>query len=197
MNDDINKNTEPLNDNFADDGLAPLDTFESAWTSQLASPERDLEASADAFVVATLARHERSDAPVASDGLGVLARIGWMPLAAAAAIALAGAVGFAVMQQGTSPQGQVITDNGGGPTVEPEKIVTPAVATREDAQRLQLGALIGQASGSFTQPTASLPKTIEDTTGRLTLRSLVKDLANPIPDPKDFLPPREAGEGNS
>ncbi|MFI4860705.1 MAG: hypothetical protein ACIAXF_08500 [Phycisphaerales bacterium JB063] len=182
----------------------PLDAFERAWVDVLQRPDADLAASEDAFVRSVLDRAGRvSTAPP------VVARIGWAPLAAAAAVAVAGAVAWAVLfspsnmgdeaalaeqaasAPGLAPQPR-LADGANAPVDAPAPMQTPRTEAerRALAQSLELGALIAETSANISRPAASLPKAIGETSDQLTLKSLTQGIANPVPDPAQVLPPR-------
>ncbi|XAL99682.1 hypothetical protein OT109_19145 [Phycisphaeraceae bacterium D3-23] len=192
------------NNNVSAEQVEPLDAFERRWVETLRQPDADIAASGDVFVRGVLDRAEETSAVPP-----VLARIGWAPLVAAAAVLLVGAVCWAVFfshgntadptpiaeQPTPSPKLAVESpdaDNNTGETDVPAPLQTPRTEAerRALAQSLQLGTLIADTSSTFSRPAASFPKTISDTSDQLTLKSLTQGIANPVPDPAEVLPPR-------
>lgn len=185
------------------DTPAPLDAFEERWVSALREPDADLAQSGPAFARGVMDRWQPT--PKRS----VLARIGWEPLAAAAALLLAALVGLSMLggsDDGTQGAPPIVQDNpasGGdeftGPPTEPAQ---PRLAERSEAERramaqqLQLGTLISDTSTTLSQPAAGFPKAISTTAEQMTLKSLTQGLVNPVPDPAEVLPPRR-GEPQS
>ncbi|MEM9414173.1 MAG: hypothetical protein AAGA29_01690 [Planctomycetota bacterium] len=182
------------------DAAEPLDAFEHEWVSVLRQQDGDIAETEDAFVDAVLEQAEQAPATPP-----VLARIGWAPLVAAAAVALAGAVTWAALfssdnAPGTAPiveqpaPSPEFTDSGS--TLPDIDDPSPRHAPRTEqerralAQSLQLGTMIADTSGTFSRPAAGLPKTISNTSDQLSLKSLTQGITNPVPDPAEVLPPR-------
>jgi len=186
--------TKPNNNTKAPVLPDALDASERAWVDVLKQPEPSEPARDAAFTESVLDQWERETRRP------VLAKIGWTPYAAAAALLLAAVVGWAVLrgQPTAAPDG----------TPAPESIVeTPAPVEavqpdpariamlsederRELARSLQLGTMIAGTSDSLAKPAAGLPKTLDDTADNFNLQGLARGITGPIPDPNDTLPPR-------
>ena len=202
-----------MNDTNETNGhVEPLDAAEREWVDVLKQDDADIAASEDAFVRAVMDRAKPTPAQP------VLARIGWLPLATAAALLIAGAVAWSVFSgngnttdtppiaeapknspedspegapqtPGQSP-GQTNEENTGDQTPAPRLAHRSLAERRAMAQQLQLGSLITQTSTTFSQPAASFPKTIRNTADQLTLKTLTGGITNPVPDPAQVLPRR-------
>lgn len=188
MNSTSNHNTK------TPESAEPLDAFERDWVDALRQTEPSDPARDAAFTQSVLDRWESETRKP------VLAKIGWTPYAAAAALLLAAVVGWAVLrgQPTAAPDG----------TPAPESIVeTPAPVEavqpdpariamlsederRELARSLQLGTMIAGTSDSLAKPAAGLPKTLDDTADNFNLQGLARGITGPIPDPNDTLPHR-------
>lgn len=174
------------------------DAFEQAWIDALNRPEPSDPARDAAFTQRVLDRWEYETRKP------VLAKIGWTPYAAAAAVLLSAAVGWAVLRgQGgaADPGSQPAPGNPASIAENPgaAEAVDPAptrIADRSEAERrelarsLQLGTMIAGTSDSLSKPAAGLPKTLDDTANNFSLQGLTRGITGPIPDPNDALPPR-------
>lgn len=181
---------QPDNDN---EPLAPLDEQEQRWTELLSQRDSDLLSDSDAFIDGVMGRLEQER------GRAVLARIGqslggWKPLAAAAAVALAGLVGWYVLDgDATSPAGPGIADQS-TPTTAPQSDPSDAspadgalADNRPRPEDVPVGQIIGEFSRSVTQPQVIVLPT-EQTPTRL--QKVLALFENPIEDATRFVPQR-------
>lgn len=170
------------------DPLAPLDEQEMQWIALLNQRDADLLSDADGFVDGVMDRLERER------GAAVLARIGqpltgWKPMAAAAAVVLAGLVGWYVI--GDKPQA---TDGGlagqNPPTTAPLTEPTNGSTLASNLPRpedVPVGQMIGEFSRSLTRPQVTvLPP--DQTPNRL--QKVLALFENPVEDASRFVPNR-------
>ena len=169
------------------------DAFEEAWIDTLAKHDPELSATRDAFVASVLDRHRAEQARPAVAG-----RIGsaWLAYAAAAVIAIAGVVGWFVLQgDPQSPTPNDFAQQPGSTAIgqAPQPGVADAVVPA-NAKPIPLGRLIAQTRSTVTAPASGLTAVVRDTPDQLQVRRLLDLFDNPMPDLKELLAPLDTTE---
>ena len=176
-----------------DEDLAPLDAFEQQWVDQLAQREPDLVQSEDAFVESVMRQAEAPSSAVSPPA--VLARIGTaaLPYAIAAAVLLAGVVGWAVLNDSMSDADQPPVVGNDDPT---QPIDGSAVA-QVDRPKVALGSLIANAKATATNPADTLTTTVNEVPKAVSIDRLFELLDEGVPDLKELLEPLEPKDEQS
>ena len=162
--------------------LAPLDSFEQQWVDQLNQREPDLVQSEDAFVQSVMQQHAQTTASPA-----VIGRIGRavLPYAVAAAVLLAGFVGWAVLNDALTDDTDIAQDQNDSPQPDEGLVVdTP------DRPKVEVGKLIANATASGN-PANDLTTTVSDMNENLSVDRLFDLLGDSVPDLKEILAPLE------
>lgn len=172
--------------------LPPLDADEQQWAQLLGSADRDLLQDGDAFVAGVMDRLDRER------GRAVLARIGgWRPVAAAAAVVLAGLIGWAAVNGGNGANPDNFTGNPG--TDNDSALVQAAPDTPDDsnphivvdntpkAQDVEVGRIIADLSRSITAPQITVANPDPSPTR---LQRVLQLFENPVDDAARYLPQR-------
>lgn len=187
---------DPIKSDDFEDELPPLDADEQQWVRLLGSADRDLLQDGDAFVAGVMDRLDREH------GRAVLARIGgWRPVAAAAAVVLAGLIGWAVVNGADDPGQDSLTDNLDSdnnpalvqvdPDTHDDSNNQAVAANPPKAEDIEVGRIIADLSRSVTAPQITMTNPDQSPTR---LQRVLQLFENPVDDAARFLPQRAGQE---
>ena len=165
--------------------LAPLDSFEQQWVDQLTQREPDLVQSEDAFVQAVM--HKAEAASAAGHPSAVIGRIGRavLPYAVAAAVLLAGFVGWVVLNDALSDDTEIAKEEN-----DPSQPIEGLVVDTPDPPKVEVGKLIASATASGN-PANDLTTTVNDMNENLSVDRLLELMGDSVPNLKEILAPLE------
>ena len=189
MNDNDNNNNNNTSPTVEDEH-APLDSFEQEWIDALNRPDPELSRSGEDFVARVMQAHAEP-----GRSASVIGRIQprRLPLAVAAALAMAAYLGWSLFLNGSSTppsppivnQSAPVQPHSNGPVPPTERATIP------------LGGLIAQAQSTATRPAMGLAQVVEDVPAALNLKKLIDLVNNPVPDLNELLAPLKPTETHS